>query len=71
MTITLTLVLVCFSRREMFPTEDTPNMLFKGIPFKDVPIVNIRVSKNNTIFSLSDGKTGMCYEVNHLGKVMF
>uniref|UniRef100_A0A1B6G247 28S ribosomal protein S11, mitochondrial n=1 Tax=Cuerna arida TaxID=1464854 RepID=A0A1B6G247_9HEMI len=46
------------SRRDMFPTEETPDTLFRGIPFKEVPIVNIRVSRNNTIFSLSDGKTG-------------
>lgn len=38
----------------MFPTEDTPNMLFNGIPFKNIPICNIKVSKNNTILSLTD-----------------
>lgn len=46
--------LICFSRRDMFPNEETPNMLFKGIPFCEVPIVNIRVSRNNTIFSLTE-----------------
>lgn len=42
----------------MFPSEDTPNMLFNGMPFKDVPVCNIRVSPNNTILTLTDVKTG-------------
>ncbi|XP_039277954.1 28S ribosomal protein S11, mitochondrial [Nilaparvata lugens] len=43
----------------MFPNEDTPNTLFNGIPFKEVPICNIRSSRNNTIMTLTDPKTGM------------
>ncbi|KAL1116259.1 hypothetical protein AAG570_005754 [Ranatra chinensis] len=46
------------SRDDMFPSEDTPDMLFNGIPFKHVPICNIRVSPNNTILSISDPKNG-------------
>ncbi|XP_075216226.1 mitochondrial ribosomal protein S11 [Lycorma delicatula] len=46
------------SRQDMFPSEDTPNMLVDGIPFKDIPICNIRVSPNNTILTLSEAKTG-------------
>lgn len=40
----------------MFPTKDTPNQLFNGIPFKDIPICNIRVTLNNTILSFTDAK---------------
>ncbi|CAG2056811.1 unnamed protein product [Timema podura] len=46
----------CFSREDMFPDERTPTTLFDGIPFQDMPICNIRVSPNNTIFTLSDAK---------------
>lgn len=35
-----------------FPTEETYDQLFNGIPFKNVPVCSIRVSKNNTIFAL-------------------
>nr|CAD7205731.1 unnamed protein product [Timema douglasi] len=44
------------SREDMFPDERTPTTLFDGIPFQDMPICNIRVSPNNTIFTLSDAK---------------
>ncbi|KAF2881379.1 hypothetical protein ILUMI_24793 [Ignelater luminosus] len=40
----------------LFPDEDTPNRLFHGTPFKELPIFNIRVSPNNTILSLTDYK---------------
>lgn len=40
----------------LFPDEDTPLKLFDGVPFKEVPIVNIRVTKNNTILSLTNPK---------------
>ncbi|KAJ8941800.1 hypothetical protein NQ318_015925 [Aromia moschata] len=43
-------------RIDTFPTADTPNKLFKGIPFKDLPIFNIRVSPNNTIINFTDAK---------------
>ncbi|XP_018568531.1 uncharacterized protein LOC108908863 [Anoplophora glabripennis] len=41
---------------DRFPTIDTPNKLFNGVAFKDLPIFNIRVSPNNTIISLTDAK---------------
>ncbi|GFX75614.1 28S ribosomal protein S11, mitochondrial [Trichonephila clavipes] len=39
-----------------FPDETTDNMLFNGVRFADLPIVHIRVSKNNTIYMLTDAK---------------
>ncbi|KAF6199952.1 hypothetical protein GE061_006250 [Apolygus lucorum] len=45
-------------RSEMFPTERTPDMLFNGVPFSKVPICNIRVSKNNTIITITDPVSG-------------
>lgn len=46
-----------------FPTPDTPNRLFDDIPFKDIPILHIKSTKNNTIFSLCrphDGQYILC-----------
>lgn len=45
-----------FRKEGTFPDIDTPNKLFNGIPFKDLPIFNIRVSPNNTILSLTNSK---------------
>ncbi|XP_059610187.1 small ribosomal subunit protein uS11m [Phlebotomus argentipes] len=44
------------SRNKMFPDADTANQLFNGVPFKELPICNIRVSKNNTIITMTDHK---------------
>ncbi|XP_034933922.1 uncharacterized protein mRpS11 isoform X2 [Chelonus insularis] len=44
------------SKSNLFPDMHTPNKLFNGIPFKDVPVVTIKVSKNNTIMTLRDSK---------------
>jgi len=33
---------------ERYPTIDTPDILYNGIKFKDLPYVNIRMHKNNT-----------------------
>nr|XP_023012316.1 uncharacterized protein LOC111502462 [Leptinotarsa decemlineata] len=41
---------------DTFPTFDTPNRIFNGIAFKNLPIFNIRVSPNNTIVCLTDAK---------------
>uniref|UniRef100_A0A1Y1NEB2 28S ribosomal protein S11, mitochondrial n=2 Tax=Photinus pyralis TaxID=7054 RepID=A0A1Y1NEB2_PHOPY len=41
---------------DIFPDINTPTRLFYGIPFKDIPICNIKVSKNNTILCLTDAK---------------
>lgn len=45
-----------------FPTPDTPNRLFDEIPYKDLPIIHIKTTKNNTIFSLCnrDGAFILC-----------
>jgi small subunit ribosomal protein S11 len=42
----------------MYPDENTPTRLFNGIPFRDVPICNIKASKNNTIITVSNAKGG-------------
>ncbi|RZF46880.1 hypothetical protein LSTR_LSTR008261 [Laodelphax striatellus] len=55
------------SQDDMFPNEDTPNMLFNGIPFKEVPICNIRSSRNNTIMTLTDPKTGLTRVIRSCG----
>ncbi|XP_057656529.1 28S ribosomal protein S11, mitochondrial [Diorhabda carinulata] len=44
------------SKQQLFPNVDTPNRLFNGVPFKDLPVFNIRVTKNNTILSLTNAK---------------
>ncbi|XP_050297167.1 28S ribosomal protein S11, mitochondrial [Anthonomus grandis grandis] len=41
---------------QLFPTASTPDTLFYGIPFKEIPIIDIRVSHNNTILGLTDAK---------------
>ncbi|KAK5648300.1 hypothetical protein RI129_003192 [Pyrocoelia pectoralis] len=43
-------------KADLFPDIDTPTKLFYGIPFKDIPICNIKVSPNNTILCLTDAK---------------
>ncbi|XP_022920103.2 uncharacterized protein [Onthophagus taurus] len=43
-------------KEDVFPTIDTPNKLFKGVPYQHLPIFHIRVSSNNTILSLTDYK---------------
>lgn len=37
-----------------FPQLGTPEQLFNNIPFKHLPIVNIKASKNNTLFNLTN-----------------
>ncbi|CRK88154.1 CLUMA_CG001939, isoform A [Clunio marinus] len=43
-------------RVSMFPDETTPTTLFNGTPFKDLPIVAIKTTKNNTIIQLTDAQ---------------
>lgn len=38
---------------KLFPDIDLPDRVFADIPFKELPIVNISVSKNNTIMSVT------------------
>jgi len=40
----------------IFPDENTPNRMFNGVPFKEIPIINIKVTPNNTIFTVTDHK---------------
>lgn len=47
-------------RDDLFPNIDTPDKLFDGIPFKELPIFNIKATKNNTIMSLTDFKGKLC-----------
>uniref|UniRef100_A0A023FRU3 Putative ribosomal protein n=1 Tax=Amblyomma cajennense TaxID=34607 RepID=A0A023FRU3_AMBCJ len=43
----------------MFPDEDTPNRLFDGIPFRDIPVCYIKCSLNNTLMTLVEA-SGKC-----------
>lgn len=45
-----------YRKLDIFPDAELPDRLFNGTPFKQLPIFNIRVSKNNTIVSLTDYK---------------
>lgn len=45
-----------YRKFDIFPDAELPNRLFNGIPFKQLPIFNIRVSPNNTIVTLTDYK---------------
>ncbi|XP_053615867.1 small ribosomal subunit protein uS11m [Plodia interpunctella] len=42
------------TRQNIFPTLESDNLLFDGVPYKQLHICNIRVSHNNTIFTLTD-----------------
>lgn len=41
---------------QRFPDGNLPNKLFSNIAFKDLPIIHIKVTKNNTIINCSDSK---------------
>ncbi|XP_034831171.1 small ribosomal subunit protein uS11m [Maniola hyperantus] len=47
------------AKQSLFPTLESDNLLFDGVPYKELAICNVRVSHNNTIFTLTD----------HAGKV--
>ncbi|CAN8011593.1 unnamed protein product [Ixodes pacificus] len=65
--------------RSMFPDEDTPNLLFDGVRFQDLPICHIKCSLNNTILALTDGtgkpvamKSGVSVtQIPHLTPALF
>ncbi|XP_011871143.1 PREDICTED: 30S ribosomal protein S11, chloroplastic [Vollenhovia emeryi] len=38
----------------LFPDADTPNRLFNGVPFKELHVVNIKSTPNNTIMTFAD-----------------
>ncbi|XP_045446850.1 30S ribosomal protein S11 [Melitaea cinxia] len=44
------------SKQGLFPTAESDNLLFDGVPYKDLAICNIRVSHNNTIFTMTDSQ---------------
>ena len=48
--------IVLFRVADIFPDENTPNLLVDGVKFSDIPICNVRVTKNNTIFSITSPK---------------
>jgi len=52
-------------KAKFFPDASTATELFNGIPFNELPVVNIRVSPNNTIISVTDykGKLRNYYEI--------
>ncbi|XP_045499176.1 28S ribosomal protein S11, mitochondrial [Colias croceus] len=41
-------------KRNLFPTLESDNELHDGVLYKDLPICNIRVSHNNTIFTITN-----------------
>ncbi|CAG0882725.1 unnamed protein product [Darwinula stevensoni] len=60
-----------FTRRGgMFPDEDTPTTLFDGVPFMQLPIIHIKVSKNNTLITCTDYK-GKPHYMHSCGKEGF
>ncbi len=44
----------CPTRSYRFPDESTPTALFDGQVFAELPIVHIKCSKNNTLFTATD-----------------
>ncbi|XP_050732183.1 28S ribosomal protein S11, mitochondrial-like [Eriocheir sinensis] len=40
----------------LFPDEKTPDLLFDGVRFADLPIIHARFSKNNTLLTVTDAK---------------
>ncbi|GAB6019010.1 28S ribosomal protein S11, mitochondrial [Chamberlinius hualienensis] len=43
-------------RMSLFPDENTPSLVYDGVRFDDLNILNIKVTKNNTIMQLIDPK---------------
>ncbi|XP_070164923.1 small ribosomal subunit protein uS11 [Polyergus mexicanus] len=41
-------------QEHLFPDADTPNRLFNGVPFKELHIINIKSTPNNTILNFTD-----------------
>ncbi|KAG6454947.1 28S ribosomal protein S11, mitochondrial [Manduca sexta] len=42
------------AKQNIYPTLESDYQLYDGIPYKDLPICNVRVSHNNTIFTMTD-----------------
>lgn len=47
---------VVYRKGNIYPDEATPTTLFYGIPFNEIPIVNIKTSPNNTIINITNAK---------------
>ncbi|XP_039307972.1 30S ribosomal protein S11 [Solenopsis invicta] len=43
-------------QEHLFPDADTPNRLFNGVPFKELHVINIKSTPNNTIMNFTDFK---------------
>ena len=43
------------------PDENTPNEIFDGMVFSDIPILHLKCSKNNTLMALVDPKDGKIF----------
>lgn len=52
---------------QRFPDIDLPERMYGDVAFKDLPVCHIRVSKNNTIVSVTDNK-GKVVAINSCGK---
>ncbi|KAL1494663.1 hypothetical protein ABEB36_010229 [Hypothenemus hampei] len=53
---TVAVDLLSQDKHQIFPTCDSLTKLFNGVPFNQIPIINIRVSHNNTIINFTDAK---------------
>jgi small subunit ribosomal protein S11 len=40
--------LISRNKADMFPDENTPNLLFDGVRFAELPVCHIKATKNNT-----------------------
>lgn len=50
--------ILLFSKENVYPDADTPNNLYDGVKFSDLPLCYIRTSKNNTIINFRDASDG-------------
>ena len=57
------IIFLCFRPGVVFPTKETHSEIFDGVRFDELPILNIRATKNNTIASC-DRHNGKFLEVN-------
>ncbi|XP_078042720.1 mitochondrial ribosomal protein S11 [Augochlora pura] len=58
--------LINSSINKLFPDDNTPKELFNGIMFKDLPIINVKATPNNTILTLTDSK-GLVQAIHSAG----
>ncbi|KAG7163940.1 30S ribosomal protein S11-like, partial [Homarus americanus] len=52
----LSVIFLIYRYDGMFPDENTPDLLFDGVRFADLPILHARFSKNNTLLTLTDAQ---------------